>query len=364
MNVLSLIPDSDAIPVPWEWFRVLLLVTFFCHLILMNITVGGGIIAVWYGFFPNSNPDKYALVSPVIKKISQTLPITMAFTINLGVAPLLFLQVLYGHFFYSSSIMMAVYWLSVIFVLVIAYYLIYIYKFRYDEYREMRAVIIALSVAMLLYIAFVFVNNMSLMITPTSWFRYFHNPDGTLLNTSSDMFFPRYFHIVTGIIASGGLFAAYLTLKLNKNNDPGWAMNWFAWFTVIQFGLGFWLLLSMPRKVYLLFLGESALHSAMFVGGLLSSVAAMCFGFNRKVYASIVTTMSAFAFMVIMRDLVRNAHLSPYFTLDKLSVKGPDYSSMILFFAALLGGIILILYALRLAAKPQSLHKPVAHHQN
>lgn len=88
-----LVPSPDTIPVLWGYFQFLPMLTFALHLHLMNALV--------------------------------------AFTVNFGVAPLLFVQVLYGHLFYASSILMAVFWLAVIPLLIAAYYAAYLYGFRF-----------------------------------------------------------------------------------------------------------------------------------------------------------------------------------------------------------------------------------------
>jgi hypothetical protein len=101
MDPARLIPASDPLPVPWGWFQILLLLTFVLHLLFMNTMLGTGIIALVSHL---KNP-KSAL--PVTADISKKLPYTIAFTVNMGVPPLLFLQVLYGHLFYVSSVLMA-----------------------------------------------------------------------------------------------------------------------------------------------------------------------------------------------------------------------------------------------------------------
>lgn len=123
----TLIPSPDNIPVYWVWFKVLLIVTFTAHILLMNITLWSVIIAFFSGL--KKSPDSASI--SLQKEISEKTTFIMAFTINFGVAPLLFLQILYGNFFYTSSVLMAAYWLSVIMLLIIAYYCAYIYKFRF-----------------------------------------------------------------------------------------------------------------------------------------------------------------------------------------------------------------------------------------
>jgi hypothetical protein len=122
MDALSLIPVPDAIPVHWFWLHLLLTLTTFLHFVAMNIMLGTGFIAFSSPFWRSSE------IMPLNAHIARTLPYSIAFTINLGVAPLLFLQVLYGQFLYTSSILMAVYWLSIVGLLIITYYAAYVYR--------------------------------------------------------------------------------------------------------------------------------------------------------------------------------------------------------------------------------------------
>ena len=108
MDPAALIPTPDVLPVSWGWFQLLLIITLFLHIILMNVMLGTGIIAFVNNFRGDSDSD------PLTRTISQKLPFVIAFTVNFGIAPLLFAQVLYGHFFYTSSVLMANFWLFVI----------------------------------------------------------------------------------------------------------------------------------------------------------------------------------------------------------------------------------------------------------
>ena len=46
MNPAALIPTPDVLPVPWGWFQVLLLLTLFLHILLMNVMLGTAVIAL------------------------------------------------------------------------------------------------------------------------------------------------------------------------------------------------------------------------------------------------------------------------------------------------------------------------------
>ncbi len=110
------------------------------------------------------------------KEFSYKWPYTIAFAVNMGVAPLLFVQVLYGQFIYSSSIMMAVWWLSIVVLLILAYYSAYIYDFKFDVLSGLRIFMIEISVGILLFVGFLFTNNMTLMLQPDKWSAFFNNP--------------------------------------------------------------------------------------------------------------------------------------------------------------------------------------------
>jgi hypothetical protein len=82
MNPAALIPTPDAIPVPWGWFYVLLMVTFLLHILVMNAMLGGGIIALISALRPGRQNTL------LTKELSYKWPYTIAFAVNMGVAPL------------------------------------------------------------------------------------------------------------------------------------------------------------------------------------------------------------------------------------------------------------------------------------
>ena len=137
MDPALLLPSPDAIPAPWGWFQALLLLTFFCHILLMNVMLGTACIALADHF---GTGGERAAES---HRLAGALPFTIAFAVNFGVAPLLFVQVLYGQFVYVSSILMASFWLAVIALLIAAYAAAYLYKYRYDRLGGAPAVFVA-----------------------------------------------------------------------------------------------------------------------------------------------------------------------------------------------------------------------------
>ncbi len=341
MNPVDLIPTADAIPVHWGWFKVLLILTFTVHILLMNAMLGSGIIAL-AGRFTDDKGTR-----DLQKDVSRKLPFLIAFAVNFGVAPLLFLQTLYGHFFYASSQLMAVPWLSVIGLLIIGYYSAYLYKYKFEGLADRRNGFLGATVAILLIVAFIFVNNMTLMITPISWPRYFDNPQGTLLNLADPTLLPRYLHFMTASVAIGGLFIALVWHHRQRRGVPDAranirrGLNWFLYATLFQLIFGFWFQMRLPAGILNLFMGGSALHTGVFLLSLGVLVLALIFGIRGDVWATTAAALILIVLMAVMRDLVRTAYLAPYFSLDDLTVTG-QYSPLLVFLFALAAGTVAV----------------------
>ena len=347
MNPAQLVPTPDAIPVPWGWFYILLMLTFLLHLLVMNAMLGGGIIA-FLSCFQKKGENQL-----IAREFSYKWPYTVAFAVNMGVAPLLFVQVLYGHFIYSSSVLMAVFWLSIIGLLILAYYSVYVFDFKFETLGGGKAYFAGFSVLALLVIAFFFINNMTLMVQPERWLGYFDNKQGTLLNLSDPVLYPRYLHFVIGSIAVGGLFLALVShFNLTKSNvdkallkEKG--LTFFTHATIVQIIIGLWFLFALPGEITALFLGMSAYGTGLLVVAILLLIAALYFGFTRQVVKTSLATLLLLIAMIFIRDLVRITYLKPYFSLSDLSVK-TQYSPMIFFLVVFVLGLVLIGFMVKL----------------
>jgi len=348
MNPAALIPTPDALSVPWGWFYVLLMLTFLLHILVMNVMLGGGIIALISSFIGG---EQNTLMD---KEFGYKWPYTIAFAVNMGVAPLLFIQVLYGQFIYSSSVLMAVWWFSIFGLLILAYYGAYIYDFKFEALGSPRIFMLEFSVLILLFVGFMFSNNMTLMLQPEKWLAYFDNGGGTLLNLSDPSLYPRYLHFVVGSVAVAGLFLAlvghfrFTKSSINPEVLIEKGMNYFTYATAVQIFIGFWFLLALPKKVMMVFMGGSSYGTILLLLGIILAFVALYSGYKKQVILSSVITLVTLIMMIFMRDLVRIAYLKPYFQLSDLIVE-PQYSPLIFFLVVFAIGLVMIGYMLKLA---------------
>ncbi|MFH1060454.1 MAG: hypothetical protein V1797_17460 [Pseudomonadota bacterium] len=351
MEPASLIPAADTIPIAAGWFRLLLLATFVLHLLAMNAMLGGGAIALIHsltGLGKGRAPG-------ADQAISRKLPFAIALAVNLGVPPLLFLQVLYGNLVYVSAVLMAVGWLSIFLLAMAAYYAAYIYDFKFTALGRARSLVIGLAVLLLLAVAFVFTNSMTLMLKPAAWAAYFANPHGAIWNLAEPTLWPRYLHFVLASLAVGGLGLALLGAWRVKRGKAGagdlvrLGLAWFTWATLAQAADGLWFLFSLPQEIMLLFLGQSGLHTAVLWLAVALAGAALWLAGKGRAWATAGAFLAAVVLMVITRDLVRRAYLQPYFSPDSLSVTGQSSPAWV-FLACLAAGVAVIFWLLRLAA--------------
>ncbi|PLX99415.1 MAG: hypothetical protein C0622_10685 [Desulfuromonas sp.] len=348
MNPAALIPTPDAIPVPWGWFYVLLIVTFLLHILVMNAMLGGGIITLISAL--RGGQDNIMLG----KEFSYKWPYTVAFAVNMGVAPLLFVQVLYGQFIYSSSILMAVWWLSIIGLLILAYYAVYLFDFKFEALGGLRILVIEFAVVIMLIIAFFFSNNMTLMVQPEKWLAYFRDGSGTLLNLSDPTLFPRYFHMVVGAVAVAGLYLAlighfrFTKSKVDRDALITKGLKYFTYATGIQIVLGLIFLVTLPKNIMMLFMGGSGYGTLLLLLGLVLGIVAFWFGSRNQLAKASISTLVLLVVMILIRDLVRTAYLEPYFSMSDLAVR-PEYSPLIFFLVVFVAGLAMIAYMLKLA---------------
>jgi hypothetical protein len=390
------IPQVDPLPLPGAvgLLKFLLLFTFTLHLLAMNCALAGGGAAVFSAIRGRSELHPFS--RRLALELARMLPVFLSFTITLGVAALLFVQVLYGNLLYTSSILIGVFWLSVIALVMAAYYGYYYFEARLERGRA-AIVVAAFSVLCLMAIGFVLSNNMTLVLTPARWLALYRaHPNGVNLNLEEQSLLPRYLHMLVGSVA---VFAALLchvgchrlrtdrgprqaSFRLAGVEDRGprqasfrlagvedreygaWLVRRsaqvFAAATAIQILTGLWFLLSLPRAIAFYLLSDTA-AAAVFGAALTCALGAMFLilvgGHTARpapfVHSGFALTAVTVCLMVIMRQMLRTAFLHEYARLESLPV-APQTGIIVVFFVVFALGLATVGYMLRLLAHPRS----------
>jgi hypothetical protein len=372
--MMLLIPHPDPMPLPAPgWLlRTLLLLTFFLHVLFMNCLLGGTAIALVCMMRRKSSAFSARLASD----LGHILPSVFAFTITLGVAPLLFLQVMYGQFLYASSILIGVFWLSVIGLVILAYYGVYYFSMKGQEHSGRATSILAAVVLLLASVAYIYSNNFTLMLEPEQWLDlYRSNPHGWNLNSADPSLLPRYLHFVLGALAIAGMGLVVLGFRKQELAYRQWLIEQgsllFTGATIINFGVGFWFLATLPSAIRLNFIGGNGLATGLLGAGLLLPLAGIAHLImakgnkspQRQIVIGVTCGMLTVATMVVMRDVLRNVSLAPYFSPYQLPVAS-QWSIIAIFVALFVTGLATLYFMLHKVATATRMKVAGAHQRD
>ena len=323
----------------------------------MNCLLGGAAVALVCA----ARRGRSAFCARLASDLGRLLPSVFAFTITLGVAPLLFLQVMYGQLLYTSSILIGVPWLAIIGMVVLAYYGVYFFSMKEHENKGKTTVVLALVLLLLASIAFIYSNNFTLMLTPERWLGLYHgNAAGWHLNWSEPSLLPRYLHFVLGALAVSGLGLIVISLRQQADEYRRWLIEQgsllFTGATLLNFGVGFWFLVKMHGTALLAFVGGNRFATVLLGVGMLLPLAAIAHlvmaktskSPKRQLVIGVSCGLLTVAVMVVMRDLLRTL-CSPYFSSNQLAV-APQWGIIGLFVVLFVAGLATLYYMLRKVA--------------
>ncbi len=338
--------DPAGLPAALWILKFLLVFTFVLHLFFLDVVLGGGPVWLWANWKARRTPapepggTDYAALAHALGRV---LPVATAFAITTGVAPLLFTQLLYGQLFYTSSVLMAWPWLAVIGLLLLGYYANYGIFFSRPGTR--RAVSLGLASALLFAaVAFLFTNNMTLMLRPEQHLPWYLESDAGLHTNAADLWvWPRFAHMIAGSLAVTGLVVAWiarLRRQLDRRVAAGiqdYGTRLFMTFTLFEFVVGVLLFLALPRPVKDIFLAGRTPDVILLAAGVLFALAAVAI-VRRSLLVGSLATCVALADMALVRHRVRELLLEPYFQTESLTVV-PQVGMLVLFVVLLAAGL-------------------------
>lgn len=340
MNPVIPAPVPIPLPAPPWLIQLLQVFTFILHLVFMNLLVGGTIILAVSSYRGRSDARHRDLA----RRAVRALPPVVAFTITLGVAPLLFLQLLYGQLFYTSSVLMAWSWLAVILLLMLAYYGIYWFNLQQEELGPRSFWVMLVAALLLLHIMKTFTQNMTFLERPQEFYwRFLAAPVGNYLGPHDPFVFARLSHFFFAALSIAGLGLAVLayTWRAESPDFAAWArrygLKWFQAATGIQFLSGLWFLFSQPEPIRLAFLGRDRLSTGLLVVAVALAVLALL-AVRKSLAAATVAIAGTIALMAVIRHLVRLEHLRPYFDAHALPIQG-QWTVFAIFAALLVAGL-------------------------
>jgi hypothetical protein len=319
---MQLYPAVDPIPLPAPiWLLKLLhIVTLALHFVAVEMLLGGLLLAVLLSLFRSS-----PLAAVTARALARRLTVVMTFVINLAVPPLLFSQVLYGRALYTSSVLIGLYWISMIGVLSLIYWLLYRFIARLEAGKSawwvgLSAWLLAGCIARLLS------TNMTLMLRPEVWREmYSASAAGVYLPTGDPTLTPRWLLMLAGGLFIGGLWLVYLAGRstftaAEKRFVAGLGGKVAAGCGIVYLAAGLWAMSVQPEAVKTGLATHPLYHYAGLAGyGWLALVVVAillgaCAGFGRVAanwlgWSSVLTVVLLELMFVTCRDGVRDLTL-------------------------------------------------------
>lgn len=380
MDLAHLIPSYQPLPFPLPvWLmQTLLVLGFFLHALPMNVVLGGGFISTV--LFAIGKKDQTSYAYRAAKALAVSLPLFISFAITQGIVPLLFLQLIYGPAFYTSSIIMAVPWISLLLVIMVSYYLSYIVVYRTlkgqaSENAAAKASLLLLVMSVgFAFVGYLFSNNMTLMLHPEKWLAmYEHSAKGMNLNSGEITLIPRYLHFLVASFAVAGMtlgiFGIYIAKKEAKFSE--WMIKVgsriFLAATVIQIPVGLWFLKAIPPEFAANFMGGDQIATVVFGLSMALTLLSICTstiasgsGNSKAFLATLITNALLILSMIVNRHQLRLFHLNPHVKPDLVAVS-TQWDLLAVF---LVSTVALIWYLVWLAALVlRSYQKPVTEFQ-
>jgi len=368
---MNAFPAVDPIPLPAPvWlFKALHVLTLALHFISVEMLLGALLVAAWLNFLGASRRGTPAsnLQLNAAAVIARRLPIVMTYVINLGVPPLLFAQVLYGRALYTSSVLIGMYWIAVVFLLMACYWLLYRFAAGAEAGRPAWWMG-ALAYLLAAVIARIYSTNMTLMLRPEVWqAMYSTTAAGTGLPPYDPTLVPRWLFMLTGGFWVAGLWLLWLAGRSTieapvRHYLASQGGRLAAVMALVQVALAFVVLGAQPAEVrsglagHLVYKIAGLLWLATVAGVFLFGAwAALKKPDSRAVgYVSMVLTLVAMLAMTVYRDGLRDLTLlsKGYDVWDRTVVT--NWSVVVIFLVVFVGGLAGVgwLVSVMMRAKP------------
>jgi hypothetical protein len=359
-------PAVDPIPLPAPiWLLKLLhIVTLSLHFVAVEMLLGGLLLAVVLSICSRSTNCWV-----VARSLAKRLTVVMTYVINLGVPPLLFAQVLYGRALYTSTVLIGLYWISIIVILTFTYWMLYKFSARLEAGKS------AWWVGLIAWLCCGFIarllsTNMTLMLRPEVWRdMYSASGAGVYLPNGDPTLTPRWLLMLAGGLFIGGLWMVYLSGRTTfsageKSFLAGVGGKVAAVFGLIYLAAGLWAASVQPDVVKTGLQSHPLYKFAGFAGygwlalAAVAILAAALAGFGKIVagwlsWAAVLLAVLLEIMFTVYRDGVRDLTLlsKGYDVWDRVVVT--NWSVVGLFLALFVAGLGVVAWLVSVVARAQ-----------
>lgn len=254
------------LPIDPSLAKALLVLTFVLHIVFVNLTLGGSLMA-WFSF-RWAQRDEAGL--RFHRELLSSLTYMKSLAVVLGVGPLLLLGVVHADALYTSSVLIAPYWLGILALLLVAFVALYTHTYAWERlwphHRSWLATLLGVAVLCFLAVPWVYLTNLALMLDPQALAQHmgFWEAMWRVGNVPA-----RFTHFLLASLAINGVWVAWRWGRV-----PGlqpvrqWGLDWALKASLAQFVVGTWVWWSLSAHQW-----DPTLLTGLGVGVLFATLA-------------------------------------------------------------------------------------------
>jgi hypothetical protein len=341
-SVMNAMRDQAGVPAAPELFQTLAVVTWVFHIAFVHLTFGAASLAI-YAFYRRDAGPYWEQMSIAMTKVAK---VGVSLLIVLGVAPLLFTQVIYAPQWYTSNVLSGSWAIGFILTLIVAYCLWFAFYYANHEGAKRHIGIYAVIALALFALDGLIMHVLAYQaIQPEKWMGWYA-PNGVVDTSGSKLHaieWPRYLFIMSLSAPAVGLYLIAYSDYFASRSDKSAEYRTFARETgraiavpgfIVSALLSVWWQFDHPAGSGL---AEHPLGWILPIA-LLVMAALTWAGYQRlHGYALLALATGLLAILALWREVVRFTYLKSlgYVAADyKVHV---DLPSMVLFFSTLIG---------------------------
>lgn len=341
-TVLHTMRDPAGIPSHPVVFQVLMIFTWIFHIAFVHMTLGTAALAI-YAFYkrrPNTHWEQLSMAMTKAAKVGVSLLIV------LGVAPLLFTQVIYDPQWYTASVLSARWLIAFIFTLIIGYCSWFVFYYSNHEGAKKRLGVFALIGLALFLLDGLIMHVLAYQsLLPDQWMSWYA-PGGVVDSRGAKLHaiqWPRYIFIISLSLPAVGLYLMAYADYFRDRADRAPAYLAFARalghrLAMVGLVLSFVLLLAWQ------FVHPGATGLTWHPVGWLLAVSLLAFawwlrraGDRVHGYLPMLAGLGVLGILAVWRELIRIRYMIPFgYDIRDYTVHA-DWPSMVLFFSTFIG---------------------------
>lgn len=156
------------LPFPTNAYVILYVASLIAHVYFMAYVLAGSVYLAWAAVLGRLDPARRR--DDLVTILRDWLPFSLSGAITAGIAPLLFVQILYQEEFYTANLLSFHRGMAIVPVLIVAFYLLYLLKaHRLQRRSALLGVIAVCAASAILFTAWWWVENHLLSIDRSAW---------------------------------------------------------------------------------------------------------------------------------------------------------------------------------------------------